>query len=100
MSSSIAERWAKARSFHHSRYPPERIAAERDCSVSICLPARGCAETVGEIVGALAGLRQAGVIDEIVVVDAASADGTAAVAERAGAIVWQEAELMPAHGPV
>jgi glucosyl-3-phosphoglycerate synthase len=100
MSSPIAERWAKARSFHHSLYPPERIAAERDCSVSVCLPARECAQTVGPIVGALAELRQAGVIDEIVVVDAASADGTAAVARRAGAIVWQEAELMPAYGPV
>lgn len=41
-----------------------------------------------------------GAIDEIVVVDAASADGTAAVAEHAGASVYQEAELMPAHGPV
>jgi glucosyl-3-phosphoglycerate synthase len=100
MSSPIAERWAKARSFHHSLYPPERIAAERDCSVSVCVPARECAQTVGPIVGALAELRQAGVIDEIVVVDAASADGTAAVARRAGAIVWQEAQLMPAYGPV
>jgi glucosyl-3-phosphoglycerate synthase len=100
MASPIAERWAKARSFHHSLYPPERIAAERDRSVSVCLPARECAETVGQVVGALAKLRQAGVIDEIAVVDAASADGTAAVARRAGAIVWQEAELMPAYGPV
>jgi glucosyl-3-phosphoglycerate synthase len=100
MSSSIAERWAKARSFHHSLYPPERVAAERDCSVSVCVPARECAQTVGQIVGALAELRQAGVIDEIVVVDAASTDGTAAVARSAGAIVWQEAELMPAYGPV
>ncbi|HEV2924720.1 MAG TPA: glucosyl-3-phosphoglycerate synthase [Solirubrobacteraceae bacterium] len=100
MSSPIAERWAKARSFHHSLYPLERIAAERDRSVSVCLPARECAETVGQVVGALAELRQAGVIDEIVVIDAASRDGTAAVARRAGAIVWQEAELMPAYGPV
>jgi glucosyl-3-phosphoglycerate synthase len=100
MSSPIAERWAKARSFHHSLYPPERIAAERDCKVSVCVPARECAQTVGQIVGALAELRQTGVIDEIVVVDAASADGTAAVARGAGAIVWQEAELMPAYGPV
>jgi glucosyl-3-phosphoglycerate synthase len=100
MSSPIAERWAKARSFHHSLYPPERIAAERDCSVSVCLPARECAETVGHIIGALAELRRAGAIDEIVVVDAASADGTAAAARRAGAIVCQEAELMPAFGPV
>src|ERR1700730_10466216 len=99
MSSPIAERWAKARSFHHPLYPLERIAAERDCSVSVCLPAKECAETVGQIVGALAELRQGGVVDEIVVVDAASGDGPAGVARRAGAIVWQEAELMPAYGP-
>jgi glucosyl-3-phosphoglycerate synthase len=100
MSATAAERWAKARSFHHSLYPAQRIAAERTHSVSVCLPARECAATVGEIVGALAELREAGAIDEIVVVDAASADGTAAVAARAGARVWQEAEMMPAYGPV
>ena len=100
MSVTAAERWAKARSFHHSLYPAERIAAERQQSVSVCLPARECAETVGEIVGTLMELREAGAIDEVVVIDAASTDGTAAVAEHAGAVVWQEAELMPSHGPV
>ncbi len=39
-------------------------------------------------------------IDEVVVIDAASPDGTADVAERAGAAVWQEAELLPGYGPV
>jgi glucosyl-3-phosphoglycerate synthase len=68
--------------------------------VSVCLPARECGGTVGEIVGALVGLRDVGAIDEIVVVDAASADGTAAVAERAGATVYQEAELLPELLPV
>lgn len=100
MPETAAERWAKARSYHHSRYPAERIAAERSQRVSVCLPARECAGTVGEIVGALVGLRDVGAIDEIVVVDAASADGTAAVAERAGATVYQEAELLPAYGRV
>jgi glucosyl-3-phosphoglycerate synthase len=100
MSFTAAERWAKARSFHHSLFPAERIAAERDRSVSVCLPARECAGTVGAIVGALVQLREMGAIDEIVVVDAASQDGTATVAERAGAVVWQEAELMPSYGPV
>jgi len=100
MSAADAERWAQARSFHHSLYPPARIAAERRDSVSVCLPARECARTVGEIVASLVGLREAGVLDEVVVVDAASADGTAAVAERAGASVLQEAELMPSLGPV
>ncbi len=95
-----AERWAKARSFHHSLYPAARIAAEREQSVSVCLPARECAQTVGEIVGVLAGLREAGVIDQLLVVDAASEDGTAAIAERAGASVVQEAELLAQMGPV
>jgi glucosyl-3-phosphoglycerate synthase len=100
MDATAAERWAKARTFHHSLYPAERIAAERERSVSVCLPARECAGTVGEIVRALAALREAGAIDEIVVVDAASADGTAAVAQAAGASVHQEAELRPELGPV
>lgn len=95
-----AERWAKARSFHHSLYPAARIAAEREQSVSVCLPARECAQTVGEIVGVLAGLREAGVIDQLLVVDASSRDATAELAERAGASVVDEAELLPQMGPM
>jgi len=100
MSETAAERWAKARSFHHSLYPAQRIAAERRQSVSVCLPARECAATIAEIVGTLVGLRDVGAIDEVVVVDAGSADGTAVLARDAGASVHQEAELLPSHGPV
>jgi glucosyl-3-phosphoglycerate synthase len=78
----------------------ERIAAERELTVSVCLPARECAQTVGEIVARLSRLGEEGVLDEIVVVDAASADGTAGIAELAGARVLQESELMPSLGPV
>jgi glucosyl-3-phosphoglycerate synthase len=88
------------RSFHHSGYPPHRIAAERRRSVTVCLPARECAATVGEVVSALDALRGQGVLDEILVVDAASRDGTAEVAAAAGGRVVQEAELMPSYGPV
>lgn len=100
MVSTAAERWESQRSFHHSRYSAARIAAERQCSVSVCLPARECADTVGGIVDRLGRLRDACAIDEILVVDAASSDGTAAVAEAAGARVVQEGELMPAFGSV
>jgi glucosyl-3-phosphoglycerate synthase len=100
MSQTAAERWAKARSFHHSSYPTERIAAERRASVSVCLPTRECARTVGAIVGELVALREAGAIDEVLVLDAASSDATAAVAADAGALVRQEAELLPELGPV
>jgi len=102
MASPAAERRMGVRTFHHSRYPTAAIAAARAArglSVSVCLPARECAATVGEIVAVLLGLREAGAIDEVVVVDAASADGTAEVAARAGAVVLQEEALLPAHGP-
>ncbi|HXP99266.1 MAG TPA: glucosyl-3-phosphoglycerate synthase, partial [Solirubrobacteraceae bacterium] len=95
-----AEQWARTRTFHHSLYPAERIAKERAQSVSVCLPARECAGTVGAIVGVLAGLRARGAIDQLLVVDAASADGTAALAARAGAEVVQEAELLAETGQV
>ena len=94
---------AKARTFHHSAYTAPAIAsacAERGLGVTVCLPARDCAGTVDEIVGALVPLREAGAIERIVVVDAGSRDGTAGVAECAGAEVWQEAELLPSFGPV
>ncbi|HEY2180761.1 MAG TPA: glucosyl-3-phosphoglycerate synthase [Solirubrobacteraceae bacterium] len=93
----------RARTFHHSAFSAERIAAERaqrGLTIAVCLPARECAGTVGEIVTALSRLRESGAIDRIVVVDAASRDGTAGVAERAGAEVWQEAELLPSFGAV
>ncbi|HTZ85188.1 MAG TPA: glucosyl-3-phosphoglycerate synthase [Solirubrobacteraceae bacterium] len=92
-----------ARTFHHSAFSAERIARERsrrDLRISVCLPARECARTVGEIVRALLELREADAIDRVVVVDAASPDGTAEVAEAAGAEVWQEAELLPSFGAV
>ena len=93
---------AELRSFHHSAYSPSRIAAARSelrLSVSVCLPARECAGTVGGIVEALRVLEAQGVLDEIAVVDAASEDGTADVAASAGATVWQQDELLRELGP-
>ena len=100
MAETAAERWAAARTFHHSAFSAARVAAQRSETVTMCLPARECADTIGPIVSALGRLRDQGVLDEVVVVDAASRDGTARVAERAGATVHQEAGLLPHVGPV
>jgi glucosyl-3-phosphoglycerate synthase len=103
MTDAVAEHWAATRTFHHSLYSPAAIAAaraERGLSVSVCLPARECAQTVGEIVSGLTPLLEEDAIDEIVVIDAGSADGTAEVARRAGARVHLQDELMPELGPV
>ena len=91
--------WLRERSFHHSRFPAERLAAERGASVSVCVPAREEARTIGAIVRDLVGLRERGVIDQVVVVDANSADGTAAIAAEAGAEVYVQSDLLPGFGP-
>ncbi len=81
------------RSHHHGDFD----AAALSGNASVCLPAKECAGTVGAIVEAVQALPFVG---EVVVVDAASADGTADVALAAGAVVHQEAELVPDAGPV
>lgn len=96
---TVAQAWHASNTVHHSDFTPERVAAERECSISICLPARDEAETIGAIVAELALLRSAGVIDELVVVDD-STDGTAAIAREAGADVHDQSALMGDFGPV
>jgi glucosyl-3-phosphoglycerate synthase len=92
-------RWQLERSFHHSRYD-ESILTERDCSISVCLPARNCAATIGSIVEQLVALRERGGIDEVVVIDGDSEDATIAQAAGAGAAVHRESDLMMGYGPV
>jgi glucosyl-3-phosphoglycerate synthase len=88
------------RSFHHSDFPADRLRAEREESISVCVPAREEAATIAGIVEPLIALREAGVVDQVVVVDAGSIDGTGAIAARLGAEVHDEAELAPEYGPV
>jgi glucosyl-3-phosphoglycerate synthase len=91
--------WREARSFHHSRYGVELMRGAGQ-SVSVCLPARNCATTVGAIVGSLVALRERQLIGEVVVIDGGSEDDTLAVAADAGATVHREADLMVECGPV
>ena len=62
------------------------------------LPAREVADTIGPIVERLLSL--GGLVDQVLVVDAASEDGTRRDRRAAGAEVHQEAELLPEFGPV
>jgi glucosyl-3-phosphoglycerate synthase len=95
-----SQAWPHRRTYHHAAFSPARLAAQRERTVSVCLPAREVAGTVGAIVTELVALRERGVIDEVVVVDAASDDGSAGIARAAGAEVFQEADLHPELGPV
>ena len=96
---TVAQDWSRRRSHHHADFPAEAIRRRKRETISVCLPAREVAATIGPILDALLALRGDGVLDQVVVVDAGSGDGTAEIAERAGAEVHQEADLMPAFGP-
>jgi glucosyl-3-phosphoglycerate synthase len=63
------------------------------------VPARDEAATIASVVEPLVRLRSSGVIDQVVVVDASS-DGTGEIAERLGAEVHSQGDLMPQFGPV
>jgi glucosyl-3-phosphoglycerate synthase len=65
-------------------------------TVSVCLPARNEAETVGAIVAAV---RTVDLVDEIIVADDGSSDGTAEAAAAAGARVAAVAAILPEAGP-
>jgi glucosyl-3-phosphoglycerate synthase len=86
------------RRFHHSEFDLRRLLERKTEPITVVLPAREVADTIGEIVERLRGLDP--LIDQVLVVDAASRDGTGEVAARAGAEVHQEAELVPEFGRV
>src|SRR3954451_3962600 len=64
--------------------------------VSICLPARNEAATIGDIVAKATGRD---VVSEVVVLDDGSTDDTAAIAGAAGARVVSAADVLPEVGP-
>jgi len=85
------------RTFHHEQYSlAELTRAKRGRSISVCLPARDEASTIGPIVSTIRTelLEAHGLVDEILVLDDHSSDGTAEVAETAGARVVQATDVL------
>ncbi|MGY1745269.1 glucosyl-3-phosphoglycerate synthase [Blastococcus sp. SYSU D00695] len=68
--------------------------------VSVVLPARDEEATVGRLVADIAEhwMRRVPLVDELLVVDSDSTDGTAAAARAAGADVVATADVLPGHG--
>lgn len=86
------------RRFHHSEFDLARLLRHKKEPITVVLPAREVADTIGPIVERLRGLDP--LIDQILVVDADSRDGTAEVAAAAGAEVHSESRLAPELGRV
>jgi glucosyl-3-phosphoglycerate synthase len=94
-----ARAWRRANTFSHRSFTPVWLATERAATISVCLPARNEARTIGPILEQLLPLVDAGAIDQVVVVDN-STDGTGEIARRLGAEVHDQGALLPALGPV
>jgi glucosyl-3-phosphoglycerate synthase len=79
-----------------------KAKAESGLSVSLVVPARNEAATVGDVVGRVreALVETTDLLDEIVVIDSDSTDDTYAVAEDAGAVVHRASEIRADLGSV
>jgi glucosyl-3-phosphoglycerate synthase len=89
------------RTFHHAQYDARALAeAKAGRTVSVCLPARDEAATVGAIVDTIREtlVEAIPLVDEILVVDDHSTDATADVAAAAGARVIGAADVLPELG--
>jgi glucosyl-3-phosphoglycerate synthase len=79
---------------------PVDAFAERSASVTLVVPALDEADNIARTVDAAVQARDAGVLDEVIVVDGGSTDTTAAEARTAGARVVRAGEVYPESGPV
>jgi glucosyl-3-phosphoglycerate synthase len=91
--------WRARRSFRAGQFPLERLLEAKRESIAVVLPAREVAASIGPIAQCVAELRSSGLIDEALVIDSASLDGTAEIAAAAGLTVLQEDALAREYGP-
>ena len=96
--------WFRTNSFSYGTFCDVahlcQLKRERDVLITLILPARNVAATIGDVLNAVASLRGARfpLLDQVIVIDSKSSDGTAAVAERAHVEVYEENRLMPRFG--
>lgn len=99
-----ARAWADRRTFRYANKSSEAFAELKrsaEATVSVVIPAKSVAGTIGEIVACCVRMRAAGAVDEVIVIDAStSGDGTAEIAAQAGATVHREDALLAGFGPV
>ncbi|MDP9424972.1 MAG: glucosyl-3-phosphoglycerate synthase [Actinomycetota bacterium] len=102
-----AAEWFESRSYKHEAFSDlselGRLKRESGRTVSLVLPSRNVADTVGGILDEVRTLNEnmpdgTLLVDQTIVVDADSEDGTADVARRKGAEVFSENALLSNYG--
>lgn len=104
-----SSRWLATHSWRASQWPAPKVAEAvraAGLTVAVVLPALNEAATVGQIVASIRDVLQVGqpgslqLVDELVVVDSGSTDGTADVAAAAGARVVRREQVLSHLPPV
>jgi glucosyl-3-phosphoglycerate synthase len=92
--------WSERRRYRAADFTPDGLReAKGDQSVTVIVPTKECAGTIEAVIRAAVGpSAERPLIDELVVVDAASQDRTADIAAAAGARVVQQDEILREHG--
>ena len=93
--------WVERRRFAAEQFTAAAVAAQKhEASVVVVIPTKQCAETIGGVLQrSVAPLTAEGLVDEVVVIDAGSSDGTAEIAAAAGAHILQQDQVLATHGP-
>jgi glucosyl-3-phosphoglycerate synthase len=88
--------------FHHSRFGDVAalVAAKHGQRIAVCIPTLDEAETIGSIVTSIREelIERHSLVDELLVIDSGSADGTCGIAEQCGAKVFHSREIAPEKG--
>jgi glucosyl-3-phosphoglycerate synthase len=100
---SRARAWFETHTFNNEVLPDTLLSAKAAAGsrLSVCLPALNEASTVGTICNTIRETLMGphGLVDELIVIDSGSNDGTAAVAIAAGAMAVRADELTPDVAP-
>ena len=94
-------RWWATRRLHADAFGVQRLRElKRGRDTTVIIPVRECAHTIAAVLDrTLAPALDAGLVDELVVVDAGSRDGTAEMAAGHGARVIQQDAVLAEFGP-
>lgn len=98
------DRWFAENTFHSKEFAELRrlvdLKERQGITISLGLPTLNEQNTVGKVIRTFkhALMDKVPLLDEIVVIDSASSDRTATIAERAGVTVVQHHEILPRYG--
>lgn len=91
-----ADPWFATNTYRSPSWTPDELVAYKDGrTISVVLPALDEEKTVGDVVRSIVPAVEAGLVDELIVLDSGSTDRTAELAAEAGARVVTREEALP-----